>query len=115
MVNIKIRLAFRPRCHTLNGKWDSIVLSSQIVCLGHVQAIKYLMFEYSRPQPFEDTDNNEPELTTDRSTVTKPSSLSPQPQPSGIRIVDERPTTFRAPAAQGGGYKYKILFCKFVN
>ena len=49
------------------------------------------------------TDNNEQELTTDRSTVTKPSSLSPEPQPSGIRIVDERPTTFRAPATQGGG------------
>ena len=70
------------------------------------------MFEYSRPHPFEDADNNVEELTTDRhrSAATKPSSLSPQPQtqPSGIRIVDERPTTFRAPAPQGSGYKIVI-------
>ena len=76
-----------------------------------VQVVNYVIFEYSRPQPFEDTDNNVDnveELTTDRSAATKPSSLSPQPQlqPSGTRIVGERPTTVRAPAAQGGGHKY---------
>ena len=106
MVNIKISPAFRPRCHTLNGKWDSTVLFSQLVCSVRVQVVNYVIFEYSRPQPFEDTDNNVDnveELTTDRSAATKPSSLSPEPQPSGIRIVDERPTTFRAPATQGGG------------
>ena len=87
-----------------------LYFSLNLACSVRVQVVNYVIFEYSRPQLFEDTDNNVDnveELTTDRSAATKPSSLSPQPQPSGTRIVGERPTTVRAPAAQGEG---KITF-----
>ena len=69
------------------------------------------MLEYSRtPERFEDTDNIVEELTTDRSKATKPSTLSPESHPSGMRIVDEGPSTFAAPAAQGEIDMNKI-FC----
>ena len=67
----------------------------------HVQVVNYVIFDYSRPQPAEDTDDSVEELTTDGSLATKPSLPSPEPQPSGIRIVDERQTTSRTPATQG--------------
>ena len=77
----------------------------------HVQVVNYVIFDYSRPRPSEDTDDSVEELTTDGSPGTKPSRLSPEPQHEGIRIVDERQTTFRTPAAQGNGSK----FSKYIH